>query len=152
MDLLKSFNEFRKLTEGISFKRLQEICNAERENKCITLPFEINSFLYYFDSNQSYIIRCQFTGIDFNLPTDDYILCLDSINGTKYLITQTEAEKYVFKNYQDIPEEYIKAEEESKKRLTKRPPLTINDWSQQILTNNQLTVSLDSTTTNAESI
>jgi len=103
------------IVKGIPLDRLQEICNAERDGRCVVLPCKVGDVLYQIDIDPLYndksirmydvenITICGDKDKDILLKYDSYdgVICTveNLINGTLYLdylltfLTREEAEK-----------------------------------------------------------
>jgi len=103
------------IVKGIPLDRLQEICNAERDGRCVVLPCKVGDVLYQIDIDLLYndksirmydvenITICGDKDKDILLKYDSYdgVICTveNLINGTLYLdylltfLTREEAEK-----------------------------------------------------------
>ncbi len=44
-----TLGEFMDITKGISLDRLQEICDAERDNRCVVLPCKVSCLVSWME-------------------------------------------------------------------------------------------------------
>ncbi len=103
-------DEIKAVTANITLDRLQEICNAERDGRCVVLPCKVGDTVYH-DSGGFGILEYVIdgfvwdeTGIIFQAASDsfggdDVWECLDEIEfygsdvGKTVFLTPEEAEK-----------------------------------------------------------
>ena len=88
---------FRAVAFDIEPDRLKEICDAERDGRCVVLPCEVGSDIYWIDDDNE--VKCQKNGVRGLLVRKDRILIEDTDGyideiGTKYCyLSKEEAEK-----------------------------------------------------------
>ena len=87
------------IIKDISVDRLEEICEAEREGRCVVLPCKVGDRLY-FPTNKG-ICKCAITKIDLNgiaLDNDKGAwIFLKHLNDKTVFLTKAEAEQALSK-------------------------------------------------------